>query len=216
MSAIRGSAKKRIEAEPLQASDKRVKRNCDVEDDEDFFDNDLSSEIKGIVSALQMIKQKAHSDGQKKKEETISSVATEIRSMFEELKTKIEKDRQTFAKALSKSSKECENVLKEETVKFEAIYEKFSKEKITHLQALKDTISKYEEEKERLITRYEQLRKKEKSMLQEKDKTCAEKIAELENSLKKKKKDDKTFSLLRKTLGSFLDPASDEDFPPDD
>ncbi|XP_074303349.1 uncharacterized protein LOC141637828 [Silene latifolia] len=79
-----------------------------------------------------------------------------------------------------------------------------------------DTISKYEEEKERLITRYEQLRKKEKSMLQEKEKTCAEKIAELENSLKKKKKDEKTFSLLRKTLGSFLDPASDEDFPPDD
>ncbi|KAH9611611.1 hypothetical protein KSS87_009975 [Heliosperma pusillum] len=218
MSAVRGSAKKRteFEVEALQTSDKRAKRNCDVEDDEDFFDNNLSSEIKGIMSALQMIKKKAHKDDQKKKEETISSVATEIRSMFEELKTKFEKDRQTFAKALSKSSKECENALKEETVKFEAMYEKFNKEKVTHLQALKDTISKYEEEKERLFTRYEQLRKKEKSTLQEKDKTCAEKIAELEDSLKKKKQDDRTFSLLRKTLGSFLDPASDEDFLPDD
>lgn len=28
--------------------------------------------------------------------------------------------------------------------------------------------------------------------------------------------DDKTFSLLRKTLGSFLDTGSDEDFPADD
>lgn len=28
--------------------------------------------------------------------------------------------------------------------------------------------------------------------------------------------DDKTFSILRKTLGSFLENASDEDFPPDD
>ena len=28
--------------------------------------------------------------------------------------------------------------------------------------------------------------------------------------------DDKTFSILRKTLGSFLGNASDEDFPPDD
>ncbi|KAK9706702.1 hypothetical protein RND81_07G145800 [Saponaria officinalis] len=216
MSGIRESAKKRADAESLLSSDKRVKHNTLAEDDDEFFDKNISSEIKGIVSALQLIKEKAHKDGLKKKEETISSVATEIRSMFQELKTKIEKDRQTFAKALSKSSKECENALKEETGKFEGIYEKFSKEKATHLQALKDTISKYEEEKERLFTRYEQLRKKEKNVLQEKEKTCAEKIAELEESLKKKKKDDVTFSLLRKTLGSFFDPASDEDFPQDD
>ena len=30
------------------------------------------------------------------------------------------------------------------------------------------------------------------------------------------KQDDKTFSILRKTLGSFLESASDDDFPPDD
>ncbi|KAL9243605.1 hypothetical protein vseg_017474 [Gypsophila vaccaria] len=216
MSGVRESAKKRADAESLLSSDKRVKRNTNAVDDDEFFDNNISSEIKGIVSALQLIKEKAHKDGLKKKGETISSVATEIRSMFEELKTKIEKDRQTFAKALSKSSKECENTIKEETAKFEALYVKFGKEKATHLQSLKDTIAKYEEEKERLFTRYEQLRKKEKNMLQEKEKTCAEKIAELEESLKKKKQDDRTFILLRKTLGSFFDPASDEDFPPDD
>lgn len=210
MSGVKGSSKKRSEADALQSD----KRKRDHEDD--IFDNALSCEIQGIVLALQQIREKAHKDGQKKKEETISSVAAEIRSMFEELKTKIEKDRQTFAKVLSKSSKECENALKGETANFQAVYEKFGKEKAAHLQALKDTIAKYEEEKERLFMRYEQQRKKEKSMIQEKEKVCADKIAELEESLKKKKQDDRTFSLLRKTLGSFLETASDEDFPTDD
>ncbi|GFQ05655.1 hypothetical protein PHJA_002709600 [Phtheirospermum japonicum] len=67
-----------------------------------------------------------------------------------------------------------------------------------------------------LFVRYEQLRKKEKSMLSELEKANAAKIAQLEESLKKKKKDDKTFSILRKTLGSFLGNASDEDFPHDE
>ncbi|KAJ8431223.1 hypothetical protein Cgig2_032994 [Carnegiea gigantea] len=216
MSAVKGNGKKRSEPDAVQ-SDTR-KRN----QEEDIFDNEISSEIKGIVSALQQIREKAQKDGQKKKEETISSVATEIWSMFEELKAKIEKDRLAFAKALSKSSKECENALKEETAKFQAVYERFGKEKVAHLEALKgiilkvDTISKYEEEKERLFMRYELQRKKEKSMIQEKEKACADKIADLEESLRKKKQDDRTFSLLRKTLGSFLETASDEDFPPDD
>ncbi|KAL6991061.1 hypothetical protein U1Q18_009183 [Sarracenia purpurea var. burkii] len=124
--------------------------------------------------------------------------------------------RQGLAKALSKSSKECENLLKNETANFQAIYEKFCKDKAAHLQALKDTISKYEEEKGRLVIRYEQQRKKEKSVISEQEKACGQKIAELEESLKKKKQGDKTFSILRKTLGSFLDNASDEDFPPED
>ncbi|XP_071736176.1 meiosis-specific protein ASY3-like [Rutidosis leptorrhynchoides] len=183
---------------------------------EDDFDADLSSDIKGLMSALHQIKEKAQKDGQKKKDETISSVATEIRSKFDDLKSKVEKERQNFAKALSKSSKECENLLKNETAKFQTLYENFSKDKNAHLQALKDTISKYEEDKERLFLRYEQQRKKEKNMLSEHEKACATKIAELEESLKKKKQDDKTFSILRKTLGSFLDNASDEDFPADD
>ncbi|KAG2687582.1 hypothetical protein I3843_09G059400 [Carya illinoinensis] len=182
----------------------------------DEFDLDFSNDIKGIVSALHQIREKAQKDGQKKNEETISSVASEIKSTIDELKSKIEKDRQSFAKALSKSSKECESCLKNETAKFQSLYEKFFKEKATHLQALKDTISRFEEEKEKLFTRYEQLRKRERTMISEQEKSCAAKIAQLEESLKKKKQDDKTFSILRKTLGSFLDDASDEDFPPDD
>ncbi|XP_021726449.1 WD repeat-containing protein 87-like [Chenopodium quinoa] len=212
MSAAKGSGKKRTEAE-AQQSDKRKR---EFQEDDDIFDNELSSEIKGIFSVLQQIREKAAKDGQKKKEETISSVASEIKSMFEELKAKIEKERQTFAKALTKSSKECENALKEETVNFQGVYEKFSKEKATYLQSLKDTISKYEEGKERLFVRYEQQRKKEKSMIQEKEKACTDKIAELEESLKKKKQDDKTFSLLRKTLGSFLETGSDDEFAQDE
>nr|GMC89315.1 sn1-specific diacylglycerol lipase alpha-like [Ipomoea batatas] len=39
-----------------------------------------------------------------------------------------------------------------ENAKFQAIYEKFSKEKATHLQTLKDALNKYEEEKEKLFT----------------------------------------------------------------
>ncbi|CAO2842851.1 unnamed protein product [Amaranthus hypochondriacus] len=212
MSAMKGSAKKKAsEADTLHSE----KRKRDFHD-EDIFDNELSSEIKGLVSALQQIKEKAEKDGQKKKEETISSVAVEIKSMFEELKVKIEKDRQTFAKALSKSSKECENTLKEEAVKFQAIFDKFDKEKASYLQTLKETISKYEEEKERLFIRYEQLRKKERSMVQEKEKACSDKIAQLEESLKKKKQGDRTFSFLRKTLGSMFETISDDEFQADD
>ncbi|KAL9383889.1 hypothetical protein Peur_024212 [Populus x canadensis] len=209
MSTAKTSSKKRV-AESLltkPASKFRV---------EDEFDPDLSSDIKGIMSALHQIREKAQKDGLKKNEQTISSVGSEIKSMIDELKSKIEKDRQTFAKALSKSSKECENCLKSETAKFQEIYDKFCKEKEAHLQALKDTVSKFEEDKERLCMRYEQMRKKEKSMISEHEKTCADKIAKLEESLKKKKQDDKTFSILRKSLGSFLEDASDEDFPPDD
>ncbi|CDP11078.1 unnamed protein product [Coffea canephora] len=168
------------------------------------------------MMALQQIRKKAQKDGQKKNEETISNVASEIKSNLDELRTKLEKDRQAFAKALSKSSKDCENLLKNESTKFQAVYENFCKEKTTHMQGLKDAISKYEEEKEKLFMRYEQLRKKEKSMIAELEKACASRITDLEESLKKKKQDDKTFSILRKTLGSFLDNASDEDFPPDD
>ncbi|BAT73733.1 hypothetical protein VIGAN_01125500, partial [Vigna angularis var. angularis] len=124
--------------------------------------------------------------------------------------------RQSITKALSKSSKEYESSLKSETTKFQALHENFCKEKTTSLQALKDIISKFEEEKEKLFVRYEQLRKKERIMISEQEKACNEKISQLEESLKKKKQDDKTFSILRKTLGSFLESTSDEEFPPDD
>ncbi|KAM7500798.1 hypothetical protein LguiA_025212 [Lonicera macranthoides] len=211
MSTVKASSKKRAsESENLKSE---ARKRVLMEDD---FDPDLSNDIKGIMTALQQIREKAQKDGQKKNDETISSVASEIKSKLDELKSKLEKERLSFAKALSKSSKECENLLKNETAKFQELYEKFCKEKVAHLQSLKDTISKYEEEKERLFVRYEQQRKKEKTMISEHEKACSNRIAELEESLKKKKQDDKTFSILRKTLGSFLENASDEDFPPDD
>ncbi|WJX56285.1 hypothetical protein P8452_41955 [Trifolium repens] len=50
-----------------------------------------------------------------------------------------------------------------------------------------DIISKYEDEKEKLFMRYEQLRKKKKSMMSEQVKACNDKITQLEGSLKKKK-----------------------------
>ncbi|XP_022886251.1 DNA ligase 1 [Olea europaea var. sylvestris] len=211
MSATRASAKKRVSESNNSKSESR--KRVSVDDD---FDADISNDIKGIMSALKQIKEKAQKDGQKKNEETISSVASDIKSILDGLKSKLEKERQNFAKALSKSSKECENLLKNETAKFQAVYDGFCKEKATHLQALKDVFDKYEEEKERLISRYEQLRKKEKSILSENEKASAARISELDESLKKKKQDDKTFSILKKTLGSFLGDVSDEDFLPDD
>lgn len=39
------------------------------------------------------------------------------------------------------ASLQCENLLKTETAKFQSIYEKFNKEKATHLQSLKGTFS---------------------------------------------------------------------------
>ncbi|KAI3971384.1 hypothetical protein MKX01_008228 [Papaver californicum] len=123
---------------------------------------------------------------------------------------------QTFVKALSKSSKECGNSLKGEFAKFHSVYEKFSKEKAAHLQAFEDIFSKFDNEKEKLYLPYEQQRKKEKSMLSEIEKTCADKITASEESLKKKKKDNKSFSILRKSLGSFLDGASDDDLIADE
>ncbi|KAG5023340.1 hypothetical protein JHK82_019244 [Glycine max] len=214
MSASKSGSRKRASESERAKSDKNKRSATDNFDlDLDF---DLSDDIKGIVSALHLIRDKAQKDGQKKNEETISSVGSEVKSMIEGLRSKIEKDRQSFAKALSKSSKEYESSLKNETAKFQAFHENFCKEKATSLQALKDIISKFEEEKEKLFVRYEQLRKKERVMISEQEKACNHKIAQLEDSLRKKKQDDKTFSILRKTLGSFLESTSDEDFPPDD
>ncbi|KAL1560232.1 hypothetical protein AAHA92_10472 [Salvia divinorum] len=209
MSAAKASAKRVSESENLKDRRKRVA----VEDD---FDSAISDDIKGIMSALQQIKAKAQKDGQKKNEETISSVSAEIKASLDELKSKLEKDRQSFAKGLMKSSKECENLLKSEAAKFQEVHEKLCKEKASYLQGLKEVISKYEEDKEKLFLRYEQMRKKEKNMISELEKANAARIAQLGESLKKKKQDDKTFSILRKSLGSFLGNASDEDFPPDD
>ncbi|GAA0167913.1 DNA metabolism protein [Lithospermum erythrorhizon] len=165
-----------------------------------------------------------------------------VKLKFDELKSKLDKEKQTFTKALVRSSKEVcifrvnrpnrlylRDVLKNEIAKFQELNEKFGKEKASHLQVLKDAVSKYEEEKERLFLQYEQLtrlsvtqtnsRKKEKSLISECEKTCSSKISDLEGSLKKKKQDDKchqTFSFLKKTLSSFIESPSDEDIASED
>ncbi|KAE9461877.1 hypothetical protein C3L33_06231, partial [Rhododendron williamsianum] len=67
MSAAKSSGKKRV-SESEASKTEKLKRVA-IEDD---FDLDLSSDIKGIMSALKQIREKAHKDGQKKNEETIS------------------------------------------------------------------------------------------------------------------------------------------------
>ncbi|CAH8389294.1 unnamed protein product [Eruca vesicaria subsp. sativa] len=205
MSSTRKSTKR---TRPEQQSLKKQPTNAKLH--EDLEDLNVSSDLKGI-------REKAHEDGRKKKEESISSVSTEVKSKIDELKSKLDKERQNFTKALTKSSKECESILKDEAAKFEELHHKFMKEEADNIQGLKDTVFKFEEDKERLYMRYEQLRKKEKTMISDQEKFCTEMLAQLIESLKKKKRDDKTFSILRKSLGSFMeDEASDEEFPPDE
>ncbi|CAG7907820.1 unnamed protein product [Brassica rapa] len=201
MSSTRKSTKRsRPEPPPPLQSLKKQAPNAKLSDD---LDLDVSSDLKGIMSALQQIREKAQEDGRKKKEESISSVSTEVKLKIDELKSKLEKERQNFAKALTKSSKECESLLKDESAKFEELHHKFMKEKSDRLQCLKDIVSKFEEDKERLYMRYEQQRKKDKTMISDQEKFCAEKLAQLEESLKTKKR-----RIFKPSHGAFLQPSS--------
>ncbi|KAK0578693.1 hypothetical protein LWI29_014607 [Acer saccharum] len=206
----------------------------------DDFDAGFSSDFKDIMSALRQIKEKAHKDGQKRIEEIISSVASEIRSKIDQLNSKLVKDRQDFAKAYSENLTECGNFLEHETAKIKEVYEKFYKEKGVNFESMlnlgvfekfsvdkdkekgdsfegmRDASHNIKENKKRMLMRNEQLETTEKNLISEQEKFCAEQIAKLVVSLEKEKQDDKTFSILKITLCSFLVNASDEDFLPDD
>ncbi|KAK9160689.1 hypothetical protein Syun_007030 [Stephania yunnanensis] len=133
MSKVVGRAKRAGNDSESQRSEKK---RISAED----FDLDISSDIKGIISALHQIRERAQKDDQKKSEETIASVALDISSMLDDAKSKLEKDRQSFAKTLLKSSKECELSLKDGIAKFQAVYERLCKEKALHLQAYEGII----------------------------------------------------------------------------
>ncbi|KAB2097527.1 hypothetical protein ES319_A01G176400v1 [Gossypium barbadense] len=88
MSKSKARNKKRGSESLLRKSDPKTRLIDDFDPD-----TDLSNDLKGIMSALRLIKEKAQKDGKKKNEETISSVAAEIRSKLDDLKSKFEKER---------------------------------------------------------------------------------------------------------------------------
>ncbi|KAI5056577.1 hypothetical protein GOP47_0028395 [Adiantum capillus-veneris] len=59
---------------------------------------ELSSDIKGILVALQQVRQKAQKDGQKKNKEIIENLASEIKSQADAKKQKTEKEWQNLVK----------------------------------------------------------------------------------------------------------------------
>uniref|UniRef100_A0A0D9WXD1 Uncharacterized protein n=1 Tax=Leersia perrieri TaxID=77586 RepID=A0A0D9WXD1_9ORYZ len=198
-------------------------------------DGDFVSDLKEIVCLLRLIKGGANKDGQKMCEEIITSVAADIQTMLEETKLRFEKERQNFLKVLSNTSKECDSSLSKEYIKFQETYEIFCMQKDVHVQAFRDLFSKVEVEKKALFEQYQHHRKEETATLSELDNTFSNKIkhaeqslrrSELDNFLEKKahaeqsvrrmKKHDKSFIILRKSVGSFLEFGSDDDFDLDD
>ncbi|TVU39782.1 hypothetical protein EJB05_13222 [Eragrostis curvula] len=179
-------------------------------------EGDLVSDLKEIVCLLRLIKGGANKDGQKMCQEIIASVAEDIQTMLEETQMKFEKERQNLLSVLSNTSKECESSLNKEYNKFQETYETFCREKDAHMRTFRDLFSKVDVENEKLLQQYEHHKKAETATLSELDKTFTEKIAHAERSVRRMKQDDKSFIIFRKSIGSFLECGSDDDFDLDD
>lgn len=127
-----------------------------------------------------------------------------------------QKERQNLLKVLSGTSKECESSLNEECTKLQETYEMFCEENDAHLQTFKDLFSQIEVEKKKLLEQYEYQREEETATLSELGDTFSEKTTNAKPSLKRMKQDDKSFIIFRKSIGSYLECASDDDFDLDD
>ncbi|CAD6220455.1 unnamed protein product [Miscanthus lutarioriparius] len=186
-------------------------------DSDSDSDGDLVSDLREIVCLLRLIKGGANKDGQKICEQIVASVAADIQTMLEETQLKFEEERQNLLKVLSNTSKEqCESSLNEEYSKFQETYDTFCKEKDAHMQTFRDLFSKVEVEKKKLLEKYEHHRKTETNTLSELDKTFSEKVTHAEQSVRRVKQDDKSFIIFRKSIGSFLECGSDDDFDLDE
>ncbi|XP_030455565.1 uncharacterized protein LOC115676728 [Syzygium oleosum] len=158
--------------------------------DDEWFDANISR-LKSMLEENRKFN--------KKNEETISSLMSQIESMVDDLKSEHEKNSQSLVTLLQQSFGECENS-GNAAAKFHELNEKCCEDKASHqqahLQALNDIISKFEEEKERLFIQYEQIRKKEKSMLS----AIASEVAKLDKSLKIQKVIEGEFDMLLQEL----------------
>ncbi|VAH47831.1 unnamed protein product [Triticum turgidum subsp. durum] len=178
-------------------------------------DGDFVSDLRQIACLLRLIKGGPNKDRQKMCEQIIASVAANIQTMLEDTKSKFEKERQNLLKVLSGTSKECESSLNEEYTKLQETYEMFCEENDAHLQTFKDLFSQVEVEKKKLLEQY-QYQRKETATLSELGETFSEKITNAKPSPKRMKQDDKSFIIFRKSIGSYLECASDDDFDLDD
>ncbi|XP_037477847.1 uncharacterized protein LOC119355173 isoform X1 [Triticum dicoccoides] len=179
-------------------------------------DGDFVSDLRQIACLLRLIKGGANKDRQKMCEQIIASVAANIQTMLEDTKSKFEKERQNLLKVLSGTSKEqCESSLNEEYTKLQETYEMFCEENDAHLQTFKDLFSQVEVEKKKLLEQY-QYQREETATLSELGDTFSEKITNAKPSPKRMKQDDKSFIIFRKSIGSYLECASDDDFDLDD
>ncbi|KAF8690602.1 hypothetical protein HU200_040971 [Digitaria exilis] len=186
-------------------------------DSDSDCDGGLVSDLREIVCLLRLIKGGANKDGQKMCQQIVASVAADIQTMLEETQLKFEQERQNLLKVLSNTSKEqCENSLNEEYSKFQETYDLFCREKDAHMQTFRALFSEVEAEKKKLLEQYEHHKKTETTMLSELGKTFSEKITYAEQSVRKMKQDDKSFIIFRKSIGSFLECGSDDDFDLDD